>query len=178
VLQGAIDDVRALAGSLRPPSLDELGLLPTIQWFCGSFERLHPNVVIDRDMDVEEDDTPLALKIVIYRVIESAVPIIASHPGRNQVRLDLRRSGDSIELQIEDTPRGSRYQAALAGDSGQRFAKIKERITLSGGTFVLHENAQSGMALRASWLLLSLDGSPYGEARALQRAAQRVSRVY
>jgi signal transduction histidine kinase len=178
VLQGAIEDVRALAGSLRPSSLDELGLLPTIQWFCGSFERLHPNVVIERDVDVAEDDTPLGLKIVIYRIIESALPIIAHHRGPIQVRLDLRRAGESIRLEIENTPRDSRYQAAsLARDFGQlRFAKIKERITLSGGAFTLLENALGGLALHGSWPLLPLETTG-GETRQLQRAAERVGSV-
>ena len=180
VLQSAIEDVRTLAGSLRPPSLDELGLLPTIEWFCASFERLHPEVSIEKSVDVSENDTPLPLKIVIYRIIESTLPIFARSAGRSDVRLGLRRAGELIELEIEDTPRDSRYPATwLSQDANLqlRFAKIKERITLLGGTFALRPNAAGGVALRASWRRAPLDASLRYDADASDAGGPRFSRI-
>lgn len=181
VLQSAIEDVRMLAGNLRPPSLDELGLLPTIEWFCASFERLHPEVSIEKGVDVAENDTPLPLKIVIYRIIESTLPIFARSAGRSDVRLDLRRAGERIELEIEDTPRDSRYPATWLGQDANlqlRFAKIKERITLLGGTFALRPNAAGGVALRASWLRAPLDAPPrYDADRNSDSGGPHLSRI-
>lgn len=174
VLQDAIEDVRELAGSLRPASLDELGLLPTIEWFCDSFERMHPGISVETSIAVGEDDTPLPLKIVLYRVIESTFRVIARHAGRNRVRLELRGAVDAIELRIEDTPRDSRYYigAAPLRDAEQRlrFAKVKERITLSGGTFQIRNNAAGGTILHASWLRVSLEELAGGNISAARRA--------
>jgi signal transduction histidine kinase len=163
VLQNAIEDVRELARGLRPPSLDELGLLPTIEWFCGSFERLHQDISIESSIALREEDMPLPLKIVLYRIIESTFWVIARLGGRNRVRLALNCAADAIELEIEDTPRDSRYLSpALSHNADQRlrFSKVKERIAFSGGSFHIRDNAAGGMVLRASWLRVSLEDLP------------------
>lgn len=155
VLQSAISDIQAIATELRPSSLDGLGLLPTIGWFCREFEQLHPGKKIDPQLALQEGDVPAALKIVLYRIVESTLKNLASHTDADQIRLDLRLVDRSIVLAIDDYPQDSTYAATTtqmpAQDLQVQFVEARERATLSGGTFSIGRNAAGGVSLKCSW---------------------------
>jgi signal transduction histidine kinase len=155
VLQGAINEVQAIATELRPSSLDDLGLLPTIRWFCREFEQLHPEVQIEQKLTLRESDLPVALKIVLYRIIESALKNPLFHAGADEIQLDLRLTNRAIVLTIDESPRDSTYAATTArspaSDLQVQFVEARERATLSGGKFAIGRNAAGGVQLQCSW---------------------------
>lgn len=157
-LKKAIQEVRSIAMELRPPSLDELGLLPTLAWYCREFERQHPGIHVGQAITVEEKAVPGPLKIVAYRIVESALKNIADLAGAAYVQLALRPAGQGIALAIEEMPaEGGTGPAAAGGDARaepdpqMRFADIIERVSLSGGTCSVSRNPAGGIALCASW---------------------------
>ena len=155
LLQSAIYDVQAIATGLRPSSLDELGLLPTISWFCREFDRLQPTIRVAEDISVLEKDVPASLKIVIYRVIESAFTNIARYENTDQIRLALQMVDGAITLAIDDNSQDSRYAAPTEHDTlsslQARFGEAQERTHLSGGGFTITRSKAGKVALRASW---------------------------
>jgi signal transduction histidine kinase len=158
-VQSAIDDVRKLAMRLRPPSLDELGLLPTLNSLSDNFERAYPDMRVERRIELDEDDLPPPLKIVVYRVIESALRNLARYSARGSVELALAELDDAIVLELNYMPRDAGYLATRlrqAGDHVPGFAKIREQIALSGGSFEVKYDAALGVSLRAAWLRVSL----------------------
>lgn len=154
-LQNAIKEVQAIATGLRPSSLDDLGLLSTIDWFCREFEHLHPEITIEQEISLQEVDTPAPLRIVIYRIVESIFRNIARYENTDKIELELRRSNGAITLEIESTACDSAY--AAAEDRGSefelkvRFAEAHERATLTGGAFSAARNRTGGVTMRASW---------------------------
>jgi hypothetical protein len=158
VLQQAIQEVRSIATELRPSSLDDLGLLPTLNWFCREFETLHPQISVQQEIDLSEVIIPARLKIEIYRIIESAFKNIAKYSNTDQIRFVLHLADDMIHLVIGDTPT---LQPAVAGithfASGTepqfRFAEVKERTSLSGGAFSSTLEQAGWVTLRSSWAL-------------------------
>lgn len=155
VLQGAISEVQAIATELRPSSLDDLGLLPTIRWFCREFEQLHPAIQIEQKLALRESDLPVALKIVLYRIIESTLKNLVLYSGADQIRLDLQLTDRAIVLSIDDSPQDSTYTASAAQtpapDLQVQFVEARERTTLSGGRFSIGHNAAGGVRLQCSW---------------------------
>ncbi|MFZ2161176.1 MAG: histidine kinase [Sideroxyarcus sp.] len=156
VLQRAIDEVRTIATDLHPSSLDDLGLLPTINWFCREFETRHPEIRIQREMTLPEADIPPQLKVDIYRIIESAFKNIAKYSNTDRIVFALHQADDMIHLIIQDTPtRRPAAEAPGKTDSGTypkyRFAEIMERTSLSGGIFSTSPEKFGGVTLRASW---------------------------
>jgi signal transduction histidine kinase len=155
LLQSVIADVQKIATGLRPSSLDELGLLPTIDWFCREFERRHPAIVVTEEISVRENDVPAPLKIVIYRIVESAFTDIARYESTDQIGLALRLEDRAITLAIDDTSQDLRYAATAErhtdSDLQARFAEAQERTTLSGGSFTIARRKTGGVTLRASW---------------------------
>ena len=156
VLQSAIEDVQSIATGLRPASLDDLGLLPTIDWFCREFDRRHPQIGVAQAISVREEDVPSPLKIVVYRIIESAFTNIVRYENADRIALALRREGGAITLTIDDTSADSRYAATAKGDTDTdlqaRFGEARERTIISGGSFTIARGKSGGVALRASWV--------------------------
>jgi signal transduction histidine kinase len=152
-LQGAIEEVQEMATGLRPPSLDELGLLPTIRWFCREFESLHPDIRIEQKVSVQEQDIPAQLKIVIYRVIEAVLTDIGKNPNKDRIRVSLQPNANAIVLAIDDIPQELMSAATVRGHSSLRFAAAQERATLSGGAFSAAFNRDGGITLNASWAM-------------------------
>jgi signal transduction histidine kinase len=153
-LQGAIDEVQEMAADLRPSSLDELGLLPTIRWYCREFENLHPDVRIEQQISVQEQDIPEPLKIVIYRIIEAVLKDIGRNSHQDRIRLRLVPNAQAILLAIDDIPQESAsIGTAPDGNPRLRFAAAQERATLSGGAFSAAFTSEGGVTLNASWAI-------------------------
>lgn len=154
VLQSAIQEVQDIAQGLRPSSLDNLGLLPTLDWFFRSFERTHPQIRIDQNIDLLESDVPTPLKIVVYRIIESTLTLIARHVDTDRISFDLNVANAEIVLEIGDSAEDTTYSAASPADEANQkrhFAKIHEQVILSGGTFSAHQTAAGGFKMRTAW---------------------------
>ena len=157
---------------------DDLGLLPTIDWFCREFDRLHPAIGVAQEISVQEKDVPARLKIVIYRIIESAFTNLARYENTDRIKLALRLEDGVITLAIDDTSQDSRYAATAEretespqvlygeaqpgrrqarradrreSDLQVRFGEAQERTTLSGGSFTIARGKAGRVTLRASW---------------------------
>jgi len=154
-LQSAIEDVRTIATELRPSSIDDLGLLPTITAVSRTFRQQHPAIDIRQELAVQEKDIPAALKVILYRIVVLALDDIALHSDSDRVTIALRRQGDILTLLVDDTPSATEASAttlvALGAQSEARFEKMLELVTLSGGSFASARPAAGRILLRATW---------------------------
>ncbi len=154
LVKAGIEDIRRICSALRPSTLDDLGLLATISWFCREFQAIYSGIQVEKQIDIEENEVPDILKTVIYRVLQEAFNNIAKHSKANLVRLYLKKAGGAIELFIEDNGRGFHLQDALSADifkKGLGLASMKERTEHSGGSFSIESVRGSGTIVRASW---------------------------
>lgn len=155
VIQSAIREVRSIATELRPSSLDDLGLLPTIDWFCREFEREYEDIILAREISVHEATIPAPLKIEIYRIIESTFLSIVHYANTDEIRLAILRAGDNLHLRIchslLEHPSGKSGGQLAPGSDPHLFAEMKERATLSGGTFKATQDSTGWVTLHASW---------------------------
>ncbi|MDO8990578.1 MAG: histidine kinase [Sideroxyarcus sp.] len=167
VLQQAIQEVRSIATELHPSSLEDLGLLPTLNWYCREFENAHPDIRVRNAVSLSERTIPEPLKIVIFRITESAFNNIAQYSDTDQIRLVLHQSDDMIHLIIGDTPttRTGTAQTDSDADAQFRFAEIQERTALSGGVFSNTREKSGGVTLRASWPCAGTSPAPAMQAR-------------
>jgi signal transduction histidine kinase len=157
VIQGAIQEVRSIATELRPSSLDDLGLTPTINWFCREFERLHPGIQVELALPDTDEKIPAALKIVIYRIIESAFGNIAEHAHTHWIQLALQVENDTVALKISGAPEDSPARQEPRPDLHLRFAEAQERTLLSGGIFSATQDLIGKITLTSSWPIRGTD---------------------
>jgi PAS domain S-box-containing protein len=154
VVQKSLEEVRNVSMALRPTTLDVLGILATITWFCRQFQKEYPDIRIEKEIDIQEDGVAESLKINIYRIIQEAFHNVGKHSKADTVRVCLQKTDGVIELVIEDNGRGFDIEEALSVEASKRgfgLGIMKERTELSGGTFVIDSVKTRGTIVRASW---------------------------
>ncbi len=154
VIQEGIEECRRIQQDLRPPILDDLGLLSTLSWFCRRFQTIYAHIRIEQEIGVEEGEIPEALKIVIYRIIQEALNNIAKYSRADLVRLSLRKRNDRLEFTIQDNGLGFDLKKAQVQEStrkGLGLSSMTERAELSGGSFSIESSERNGTVIRAEW---------------------------
>ena len=154
LVQQAIEEVRRIHTDLRPSMLDDLGILATINWFCREFQMIYSDVRIEKQVDVQENEVPEPLKMVIFRVLQEAMNNIAKHSDADLVRLCFKKTDATIGLTIEDNGQGFDLEDALSLEGSERgfgITSMKERTELAGGAFAIESTPGTGTVVRASW---------------------------
>jgi signal transduction histidine kinase len=159
VVQDAVDEVRRISMNLRPSILDDLGILATVSWFCREVEETFSGIRIEKRINIDENDVPDSLKIVIYRLLQEALNNMAKHSQADHVHLVLEGIDENIELTVMDNGVGFDMEQVLSEETSKRglgLASMKERAELSGGSFLVESQRGVGTTVRASWSLGSL----------------------
>ena len=124
LLQRSIQAVRDMACELRPPGLDEFGLVKTCKLHCEDFSFIH-SVKIDF-LSAGLDDLKLDydLQINLFRLLQEALNNVRKHAGAKKVNVKLVASHPNIILRVDDDGCGFDVQERL------KTAKIEKRIGL------------------------------------------------
>ena len=146
-VQGIMGEVRRIAMDLRPSTLDDLGLIPTLSWFFREVESGCQALKIERAIEVTDADIPEPLKIEIYRILQEAICNTLRHAAAGAVHVRLHRDVDGLHLCIHDNGRGFNGNARR----GVGLLNMKERAESAGGRLVVESMRGKGTRLTASW---------------------------
>jgi len=104
--------------------------------------------MIQRQINVQEEEVPENLKIVIFRILQEAMNNIAKYSQGNWVGLTLEKTNYRIILKIRDNGVGFDPENC---PRGLGLSSIKERAQLSRGGFILESSPGKGTCLEARW---------------------------
>ncbi|MDY0039982.1 MAG: PAS domain-containing protein [Desulforhabdus sp.] len=147
-VQQSIDETRRIMSDLRPSMLDDLGIVPSINWFCREFQKTYSSLTIERRMQIEESHIPDSLKTTIFRICQEALNNIAKHSKASLVSLYLQKRNAEIELIIEDNGQGFDLETVRRGLG---LSTMKERTELSGGSCSIESVEGGGATVRCLW---------------------------
>jgi PAS domain S-box-containing protein len=150
-LAETIKDCKRISANLRPEIIDDRGLLATIDWHTRQFSQHYSQIKIIQQIDVDEQEVPEPLKIVIYRVIQEALNNTAMHSKADTIYIRLKKSGNYFEAEVEDNGRGfDLEEVANRGDriSGYGLKSMRERVEIIGGSFSVHSLLTTGTRIR------------------------------
>ena len=145
--QEAVADIRHLAYALRPPALDELGLLPALQEQVLQYsDQGHDVVHIALEAPENLPPLPAAVEVAIFRIAQEALTNVVrhSHASRCVVRLALHEQERLLELEIEDNGRG----LAPVRSAGVGLASMRERAEELGGTCEMKQGTTGGTCVQ------------------------------
>lgn len=148
LIRESIEEVRRIQMDIRPSILDDLGIIATVGWFTREFGKVYSAVSIQKQIDLQENEVPVPLKIVIYRIIQEALNNIAKHSRANRATIALRKKEGIIELTVEDDGAGFDLENH---PNGFGLGSMRERIELSGGLFLVESAPGRGTTINASW---------------------------
>ena len=153
-IKTTIEEFRKIFMDLRPSTLDELGLLDTINWYSRKIQEMYPELYIKQNINLAESDIPVFLRIHIYRLLQEALENIVNHSQATKVFISLIKKMDSIELSIKDDGIGFDVDAVLSVEKNKRgfgIGSMKERCRLTSGLFSVSSNKGKGTEIQASW---------------------------
>jgi signal transduction histidine kinase len=150
-LQNAIRDVRALAMNLRPVTLDEFGLLKTLEGVVADIGDFYPELEISLQTPVKEQQIPRPLRIVIYRIVNDMLTGIASRTDADRVTVKIDVRDGTIDLALCENASIYRAGGVAEGPLADAVGLMKERTLLSGGDFEICPAEATGNCLAARW---------------------------
>jgi PAS domain S-box-containing protein len=151
-MQGMLDMVitltKSMASTLRPPLLDDFGLMPALEWIADNF-RKRTGIACN----VEGIGMPIKLgdpvKSAVFRVIQEGLLNIERHAHASNVQVVLEYTERKLDVLIQDDGIG------MAAESENKpgcygLIAMQERIFVLGGTIAITNIRPQGVAIRAS----------------------------
>jgi signal transduction histidine kinase len=139
LVESSLRTVRDMALLLRPSMLDDLGLVPALQWQGREVAR-RAGIAVTVDAAGVPDDLPDEYRTSIYRIVQEALHNCERHAEATGVRVTLRVHAGALVLSVQDDGKG------FDADSGRGMGLlgVQERVTNLRGTFNVESNARQG----------------------------------
>jgi PAS domain S-box-containing protein len=156
-LDGIEEELRRLAHELRPRMLDDLGLVPTLEFLARGFER-RSGVAVFVEASVN-DRLPAHAETLVYRVVQEALTNVGRHAGATRVDIQLAAKPGAALCRIADDGRGFDVSASPKGHDGSGFGLpgIRDRLHAIGGA--LHIDSAPGQGTEITFSLPLEPGS-------------------
>lgn len=137
----AIVDIRRLVHDLRPPSLDELGLLGAVRELAERSSRGDLVVVVAGDTELP--DLSAAVEVAVLRIVSEAVNNVVRHSGATSCHVVIRSAGGELVVRVEDDGRGlpAEFHAGVGTGS------MRERAEEVGGQCTIVNRAPNGVSV-------------------------------
>lgn len=145
--QATLGDIRRLVYALRPPALDELGLVGALREEVRRYEGTGLNISF-----CGPDALPTlsaAAEVAVYCTLQEALANVTHHAGARCVRVTLGLCEGGLELSVSDDGIG----LAPVRHAGVGLSSMRERAEELGGSFALSSNPAGGTTVR-TWLPL------------------------
>jgi len=153
-VQQVTEETRRIMSDLRPSMLDDLGIVPAINWFCREFQKTYSNVSVEKKIDIEESAVPDSLRTPIFRICQEALNNVAKHSKATLVNLSLQKLDNRIELSIEDNGEGFNSEGNSGAEHSRKglgLVSMRERAEFSGGFFNIESTMGKGTVICVWW---------------------------
>jgi signal transduction histidine kinase len=142
-VENSIGVVRNMALLLRPSMLDDLGLVPALQWQAREVSK-RGGVWVTVDAASVSDELPEEHKTCVYRIVQEALHNCVQHAAARHVKIVVEQQPESLHLAIEDDGKGFDAQQVR----GMGLLGIQERVGTFGGRFEVESAPGKGTTLK------------------------------
>ncbi len=142
-----LQQVREMSLQLRPPMLDDLGLLPTLRWYFDRYTSQTGIQVAFKHSGLDQQRFGNDVEVAVYRMVQEALTNTARYAETREVVVRLWVSRAMIGVQIADEGRGFDPGVALASHTSSGLAGMQERLRLLGGELAIDAAPGQGSCL-------------------------------
>jgi len=156
VCQTCTSDIRTISYLLHPPLLDEVGLLPALEWYVAGFSE-RSGVQVIRDIAEPGKALSTELNTALFRIIQEGLANIHKHSQSKQAKLRLWGDEKTIILEISDDgkgidPKRVQNRRGGVGGLGVGITGMRERVRQLGGKIEFLQ-ANPGTLIRATFAI-------------------------
>ena len=141
-------DVGRIARGLRPPTLDDLGLIAALQRYGEDLGNAR-GLVVDISGNASER-FPHAVETTLYRIIQEALTNVASHAQASGARVTIQLRNGAVEAVVRDDGIGFDLDVALSPNARRQplgLMGMQERASLLGGSVVIDSCPDAGTTI-------------------------------
>lgn len=145
-----VGNIRTICGSLRPPTIDSLGLGAALPSYAQDWSA-RTGIDVALDIDEKLGRMPEPTEVSIFRIIQEGLNNVRRHARASRVRITLRHSSPRmLMISLEDDGRGIEKDidlSRLASHGHYGLLGISERVSILGGRMHLQPQPEGGSKL-------------------------------
>ena len=145
LLKTTIAATRRISSDLRPLMLDDLGLIPSLEWLVENFAQ-RTGIVCDLMITERDLALPKSHATAIFRIVQESLTNIAKHARASRADIVVEFDGDALVVRIDDDGVGFPPQAPRKPQSFGLFG-LRERATLIGGIVTISSAPGEGTSV-------------------------------
>jgi PAS domain S-box-containing protein len=134
--------VRRIATDLRPPMLDDLGLISALEWLADDFKRRY-GVSVASNLQMGDLEFTEFAATAIFRMVQEALTNVARHAHASAVTIEMDRAGNVCTVRIQDDGKGAQLDAPRAQRSFGLLG-MRERARQLNGTVTIDSEPGHG----------------------------------
>lgn len=153
-IRQTVTEIRGLVYDLRPPTLDEMGLIGAIHERMKELSLLKQSdggISFVLQAPEELPALPAAVEVAAYRIITEAIVNIVRHSGAKEGTIDIKfltnQEKRGLQLIITDNGKGYSPKGEIVGKSGIGVGSMRERATELGGRFRIEKGIKGGTTI-------------------------------
>ena len=135
------NEVRRIMADLRPSILDDLGIIPAMDWFCREYQKTYSHISVEKQIGISEGEVPDSLKTPIFRISQEAMNNISKYSKASLAKLSLRKEDDKILLTIQDNGQGFDLDTTKRG---MGLSTIENEPNFQEGPLTLNQRWERG----------------------------------
>lgn len=152
-LKSVINEIREIIFNLKPMSLDDLGLIMTIERFINQLMN-HHDIEIKLKYNEERNDILPVINLSIFRIIQEACNNAIKHANAKCIEIDIKYDENHINITIKDDGKGfdtNEIKERITQDyTGCGLSIMKERVYLLSGTLDIQSKINKGTIINIS----------------------------
>jgi len=166
-VQEVTAQLRDLVRELRPPGIEEFGLIAALDGYVADLQRVRLDMpAVALDMEAEDTMVPLAVSLPLFRATQEALRNVLEHAHARHVTLSLRVHAEDAVLSVRDDGVGFTAPASLgtlarAGHFG--LVGIAERVALADGEMDIASRPGEGTVITVRIPVAAQEGSDDGD---------------
>ena len=131
-LGDTLESILGYARGLRPPALDDLGLVPAIEGLAR--QAADRGVAVTVTAHAVPPDLGEDIELALYRMVQEALTNVAKHSGATEAEVEIRTEGDSMKVLVRDHGRGFEAERERNSGTGLGLFGLRERTEYVGGS--------------------------------------------
>jgi signal transduction histidine kinase len=141
--ENSVKTVRDIALLLRPSMLDDLGLIPALEWQAREVSR-RGEMEVDVHSAMVSEQLPDEIKICVYRLVQEALNNAAAHASAKNAHVSVMQT-DILRVEVTDDGQGFDSERVR----GMGLLGMEERVKRLGGTLKIESPAGQGTTVVA-----------------------------
>jgi len=148
------NELREVIYLLRPPMIDDVGLVSALQHMIAELSKQHPEVVFSEEYALDDMQEKLSkeIELALYRICQESLNNVVKYAKANKVSIRLRRSKQQIVIVVRDNGIGFDARTLTSDSSRHRgfgLLGMRERIAAVDGELEIFSESGKGTTVTA-----------------------------